>query len=60
VNVEATELLEELLNQNSQLRLELATLSALKKKMDGLEKRMEQSQQIPPEAMEMLSKLDIR
>lgn len=52
--------IEELLDQNAQLRLELAVLSSMKKQLEEIEEQMKASQNIPPEAMELLSKLDIR
>lgn len=56
-------LVEELLNQNSELRTEQASLKAVLKEVSeelNLLIQMKQSQNIPPEALEMLSKLDIR
>ena len=55
-----TDIIEQLLDQNAQLRLELAVLASLKKKQEDIDAQMKQSQNIPPEAMELLSKLDIR
>jgi hypothetical protein len=53
----------ELLAQNTSLRYEGAVLSAnLKEIMKEIElvRQMEQSRNIPPDLLEMLSKLDIR
>ena len=50
----------DLLEQNMQLRLEAAVLRAAIQEIQELEQKMQQSQNIPPEALEMLSKLDIR
>lgn len=55
-----TDIIEQLLDQNAQLRLELAVLASLKKQQEDIDAQMKQSQNIPPEAMELLSKLDIR
>lgn len=52
--------IEELLSQNSQLRLELATLMAFKKQKDEIDMKLQQSSHIPPEAAELIAKLDIR
>lgn len=57
-NVE--KIIADLLNQNAQLRLEAAILRASVDQINDIERQMEQSQNIPPEALEMLSKLDIR
>lgn len=54
------QIIDELLAQNSSLRLEIAVLSAMKKRQDDIERQMENSKNIPPEAMELISKLDIR
>ena len=54
------QIIDELLAQNSSLRLEIAVLSAMKKQQDDVERQMENSKNIPPEAMELISKLDIR
>lgn len=54
------QIIDELLAQNSSLRLEIAVLSAMKKQQDDIERQMENSKNIPPEAMELISKLDIR
>lgn len=59
-NVDPMGIIDELLEQNSKLRLELATLAAIHKHQTEIEEKMKQSQQISPEAMEMISKLDIR
>jgi len=53
-------IISELLEQNKKLQLELAMLKALGAQQEQLNKQMEQSKNIPPEALEMLSKLDIR
>ena len=60
MEADPSKVIEELLKQNTELRLELAVLSAMKKQQDDLDVQMKQSQNIPPEAMELLSKLDIR
>lgn len=60
METDPAKIIEELLDQNASLRLELAILSAMKKEQDELEAKMQDSQNIPPEALEMLSKLDIR
>ena len=56
-------IIAQLVDQNSQLRLELAAaraqLAELGKELDVLE-QMKSSQAIPPEALELISKLDIR
>lgn len=57
---DVSKIIDELLDQNIQLRLQLATLTAIKKQQDEIETKMKESQKISPEAMEMLSKLDIR
>lgn len=57
------EIVNNLLDQNSQLRLEIAQLKSVLKtetKELGLLQQMRQSQNIPPEVWERLSKLDIR
>ena len=51
--------IEELLDQNSALRLELATLNALYKQTQN-EPTVHTSNGVPQEAIELLSKLDIR
>lgn len=53
-------IINDLLNQNAQLRLEVAWLRAAVEEQKDIERQMEQSRNIPPEALEMLSKLDIR
>lgn len=56
-------ILASLLQQNTELRLEYATLQAqiadLTKELD-IQRQMRESQNIPPHVLEMLSKLDIR
>ena len=56
-------IINELLDQNSELRLEIASLRAefkrLGKQLQLLE-GMKQSQQIPDDILEKISKLDIR
>ena len=57
------DLVNELLDQNSQLRMEIASLkTALKAEVKELEllQQMIQSRNIPPDVWEKLSKLDIR
>lgn len=62
-SVNPRDLIDELLNQNTSLRMEAASLSAklreLKTEVD-LMRQMEQSRNIPPDVIEMLAKLDIR
>lgn len=61
--VDVQELVNELLDQNSELRLEIAKLKAVLKMETrelGMLQQMRQSQNIPPEVWERLSKLDIR
>lgn len=53
-------IINDLLNQNAQLRLEIAVLRAAISDAEDLEIKMQQSQNIPPEALEILSKLDIQ
>jgi regulator of replication initiation timing len=53
-------IISELLEQNKKLQLELAMLKALGAQQEQMNKQLEQSKNIPPEALEMLSKLDIR
>ena len=50
----------DLLNQNAQLRFEAAVLRATLREAAEIEQKMKQSQNFPPEALEVLSKLDIR
>lgn len=50
----------DLLNQNTQLRFEAAVLRATLQEAAEIEQKMKQSQNFPPEALEVLSKLDIR
>lgn len=50
----------DLLNQNMQLRFEAAVLRATLQDAAEIEQKMKQSQTFPPEALEVLSKLDIR
>jgi regulator of replication initiation timing len=50
----------DLLNQNAQLRFEAAVLRATLQEAAEIEQKMKQSQNFPPEALEVLSKLDIR
>lgn len=55
--------INELLDQNSQLRLEIATLRAEFKRLGRelqLLEGMKQSQNIPPELLEKISSLDFR
>jgi regulator of replication initiation timing len=57
------DIVNDLLDQNGRLRLEIASLKAalkLEAREAQLVSSMKQSQNIPPEALEMLSKLDIR
>lgn len=58
MNVE--KVISDLLEQNARLRLELAILRATIATEEEIQRQMEQSRNIPPEALEMLSKLDIR
>lgn len=58
MNVE--KVIADLLAQNAQLRLEAAVLRATIEHEDEIERQMAESRNFPPEAMEMLSKLDIR
>ena len=58
MNVE--KVIQDLLTQNAQLRLEAAILRATIDEEDEIARQMEQSRNIPPEALEILSKLDIR
>lgn len=60
MEVDLSTVIAELLNQNTALRLELAVLSALKKHQDDIDAQMKQPQDLSPEMMELLSKLDIR
>lgn len=53
-------IIQDLLVQNAQLRLEAATLRATLEEEAELERKMEESKNISPEIMEVLSKLDIR
>lgn len=53
-------IIEQLLDQNSSLRLELAVLSALVRQQQEIDDQLNQSREIPPEAVELLSKLDIK
>jgi hypothetical protein len=50
----------DLLNQNAQLRLEAAALRSIIEQENEIQQKMKESQNIPPEAWEVLSKLDIR
>lgn len=50
----------DLLTQNAQLRLEIAVLRAAIQHEEEIMQKMKESRNIPPEALEMLSKLDIR
>lgn len=57
------DIINELLDQNSQLRMEIATLkTTIKNEIKELEllQQMNQSRNIPPDVWERLSKLDIR
>ena len=58
MNVE--KVIADLLTQNAQLRLEAAILRATIEHETEIELQMAESRNLPPEAMEMLSKLDIR
>lgn len=61
--VDIQDIVNNLLDQNSELRLEIAQLKALLKSETqelALLQQMKQSQNIPPEVWERLSKLDIR
>lgn len=60
MQTDPSKVIEELLDQNAALRLELAVLAAMKKQMDEIEQQMLQSQEVSPEIMEMISKLDIQ
>lgn len=61
--IDMDDVVNDLLDQNSRLRLEIASLKA-SLKFEAQEAQrlasMKQSQNIPPEAWEMISKLDIR
>lgn len=57
---DANKVISHLLEQNKELQLELAVLRAMSSQQKELNQQMEQSKNIPPEALEMLSKLDIR
>lgn len=62
-NVNAESVISELLQQNADLRLELAILRALadeQNHVDALMRGSNDLSSLPPEAIEMLSKLDIR
>lgn len=56
-------LIASLLQQNTELRLEYATLQAqvadLAKELD-IQRQMRESRNIPPHVLELISKLDIR
>lgn len=57
------DLVEELIDQNSQLRMEIASSKAVLKALSNefvLLQKMKNSQNIPPDVWEKLSKLDIR
>jgi regulator of replication initiation timing len=61
--IDMDDIVNDLLDQNGRLRLEIASLKAalkLEAREAQLVSSMKQSQNIPPEALEMLSKLDIR
>lgn len=58
MNIE--KVIQDLLAQNAQLRLEAAVLRATLDEEADIARQLEQSQNIPPEAWEMLSKLDIK
>ena len=60
MQTDPSKVIEELLDQNAALRLELAVLAAMKKQMEEIEQQMSQPQEVSPELMEMISKLDIR
>jgi regulator of replication initiation timing len=53
-------IITDLLNQNMQLRFEAAVLRATLQEAADIEQKMKESQNFPPEALEVLSKLDIR
>lgn len=61
--VDVQEVVAGLLKQNAELRLEIAThagmIKSLSKELE-LARQMKQSQTIPPDLAEMLSKLNIR
>lgn len=58
MNVE--KVINDLLTQNAQLRLELAILRTMAEEEAELMRQMEESRNITPEVMEILSKFDIR
>lgn len=61
--IDSEQVINELLDQNAQLRIEIANLRSVfvsEAKEFQLLQQMKNSQNIPPEAMEMLSKLDVR
>ena len=60
METDPSKIIDELLDQNVKLRFELAVLTAMKKQQDDVNTQMQQSQNIPPGAMELISKLDIR
>ena len=57
------QIISDLLNQNTELRYEVAALKATLKSLSeelDIQKQMQNSRNIPPEAWELISKLDIR
>lgn len=56
----AEKIIEELLHQNSTLRLEHAVLSSALSQQREIEEELNKQQDIPEEALEILSKLDIK
>jgi regulator of replication initiation timing len=60
MNMNVEKVIADLLTQNAQLRLEAAILRATIEHETEIELQMAESRNLPPEAMEMLSKLDIR
>lgn len=63
IQIDKQDLINNLLDQNTELRLEIAALrSVVKSEANELQllQQMRQSQSIPPEIMEKLAKLDIR
>lgn len=63
VQIDKNDLVNDLLDQNSQLRLEIAALRAsIKTEAKELQllRQMQQSRDIPPELWEKISHLDIR
>lgn len=63
IQIDKQDLINNLLDQNTELRLEIAALrSVVKSEANELQllQQMRKSQSIPPEIMEKLAKLDIR